>query len=396
MIGFDRSPSAPQVWAVEDTTAQVTWGNLPAGSVTALSDGGAVTVEHHGGPGAIEVEGLDPGRSSTIGLKWLGGTTTLDVTTLPSPTGEPLTRFATVSDLHLGSRRWGALKTMTEAKAPYAIGSDEPFAYRCAHAAISEAQRWGAELLVIKGDAVQHETPEDFAELGRLVDSASDLPMLLVPGNHDVDKGGDLPTSVGNRGLAYTTGVDWIDLPGVRVIAADTTVPGSGYGSLDRIRTDLIDAVSSAPGPVFIGLHHQLQPGRIPRHWPVGVTAPSSLDFLDELDRLAVPTILSSGHTHRNRSRQFGGVLTTEVASTKDWPGVWAGYRVHEDCIMQVVRRVAAKDAIAWTEYSGGALIGLWARWAPGPMTQRCLSVPVSDRTSLTPSSDNQPAQKPA
>ncbi len=373
MIRFGPADSPPQVWAVEDNAVQITWGNLPPGPVTAKTDDGETTVEHAGGPGGLNLHGLRADSDHRIGLIWPDGNTTLRATTLPSPPGELLCRFATISDLHLGAYRWGALNTMIE-KAHY----EAPHPYRCASAAIEEATTWGAELLVIKGDAAQHESAADFNQLGQLVDEHRRLPMLLIPGNHDVDgRGGDtdsIPLAVGQRELPFTRGVDRFDLPGVRVIVADTSIPNRGRGDLDRNAPIIIEEAARSDRPVFIGLHHQLQAHRIPRHWPIGIAADESDRFLDALGGLEQPVIVSSGHTHRNRARTRADVLVTEVGSTKDWPGVWAGYAVHEGGIRQVVRRIARPDAIAWTEYSRGALNGLWAMWSPGALAQRCIS----------------------
>lgn len=380
MIRFGPTASPPQVWAIEDTSLQLTWGDLPPGPVTATSDHGETTVEHGGGPGGLLIDGLPPDSPVSIKLSWSGGSLVLNATTVPAPPGELLARFATISDLHLGARRWGALKTMTD-KSDFEV----PHPYRCASAAVAEAVEWGAELLMIKGDAAQHECDADFAQVAKLVDQFPDLPMLLIPGNHDVDgeSTGTIPLTIGRRLLPYTRKVDRVDLPGARILAADTSLPGRGRGTLARTRASILDEAASSDRPIFLGVHHQLQPGRIPRYWPAGISAPESTDFLDELDRLDIPVIVSSGHTHRNRSRMHRRVLMTEVASTKDWPGVWAGYAVHEGGIRQVIRRIMQPEAIVWTEYSRGALNGLWSMWSPGPIEQRCLSHPWARRSHL-------------
>lgn len=367
---FGPEFSPPQVWAVEDTTIQLAWGNLPSGQVRAQTDDGATSVEHRGGAGALELTGLRPGCAHTVELAWDGGSSTFAVTTLTPPPGELLSRFATISDLHLGARAWGALRTMSDES-----GHPVPYPYRCAAAATAEAARWGAELLIIKGDAAQHENGRDFAEVGRLVDQFGELPMLLIPGNHDVDgRGGTIPRTVGQRALPYTRGVATVDLPGIRLAVADTTIARRGRGSLVRNEAALLEAVADAPGPSFVGLHHQLQTTRIPRYWPIGIGGVESAAFIARLSALNRSVMISSGHTHRNRKRLEHGILISEVASTKDWPCVWAGYAVYEGGIRQVIRRIADPDAISWAEYSRGALHGLWGFWSPGPPDNRCFS----------------------
>ncbi|MEM8924321.1 MAG: metallophosphoesterase [Actinomycetota bacterium] len=369
-----RSPLAPsrlQVWAVEDNSAQLTWGHLPAGEITAWTGDVRVTVEHRGGPGTLTIGGLRPGTRHRIDVGWHGGRTQVVATTLTPPPGELLCRFATVSDLHLGATRWGALHQMRDRS-----GLETPFAVRCARAAIADAVDWGAELLVVKGDAAHHQYQPHFDLVADLLDEFDDLPMLLIPGNHDVDgrPGDPLPAKVGRRGLPFLRRPDCTDLPGIRIIVADTTVPGRGVGSLAQVGDDILELAARTRQPVFLGIHHQLERHRIPDHYPLGIPAPSSNDFLSELVRINARSLVSSGHTHRNRSRRHDSLAVTEVASTRDWPGVWAGYAVYEGGIRQVVRRVSGHDAVGWHEYSRRALLGLWAWWSSGPLDQRCFS----------------------
>lgn len=371
-----RSPVAPsplQVWAVEDTSLQLTWGALPPGGVVAETEHSGIEVEHRGGPGGLVLHGLVPASAQDVRVRWEGGEATLSTRTLAPPPGDVLGRVATVSDLHLGATRFGALRTMTER-----LGAEEhPHPWRCAVAAIDEARHWGADLLVVKGDVAHHQRAEDFAEAGALLDRFPDLEVLLLPGNHDVDGASDvpLPATLGQRGVPYVRGVAHRDLAGLRVIGADTTVPGKGPGRLSSVVDGVLDAARSAGGPVLVALHHQLQRRRVATHWPPGISGEEADRFLDQLEAANPQAMVTTGHSHRNRARRHGGIVITEVASTKDWPGVWAGYAIHEGGVRQVVRRTQAPDAIAWTEYSRAALLGLWDRWSPGTLHERCFTV---------------------
>ena len=369
-------PSAPQVWAVEDTSIQLTWGLLPPGVVEAtLADPNGqrrtVSIDHAGGPGTVELAGLIPTTPYGIELVSSAGTTALSASTLPSPGGRSLCRIATISDLHLGSRRWGFSKTMVDRS-----GRPDPFPMRCARAAINEAIEWGAELLIVKGDGAHHQAAFDFNLLGELLDEFPELPVLLIPGNHDVDGRTDdpVPAKVGARGIPFVRNVAVEDLPGLRVIVADSTVPGSGSGSVDRIRPDVVELAAETGGPYLLALHHQLQSFRWPTAYPPGIPAPSSTELVADLIDGNPRGLVTSGHTHRNRARRHGPLVATEVGSTRDWPGVWAGYAVHEEGIRQVVRRAAAPGAITWHEYSRNALLGWWSKWAVGRLDQRCFT----------------------
>jgi 3',5'-cyclic-AMP phosphodiesterase len=360
-----------QIWALEDTSVQLTWGALPPGPITALAGGAQVVLDHPGGPGSLELSGLSPRTALTIKIAWNGGRTQIETQTLPAPPGPLLCRIATVSDLHLGSSHWGASKLMLDRS-----GHPVPYPERCARAALAEAVAWGAELLVIKGDAVHHQLDDHFAQLGQLLDELPELPVLLIPGNHEVDAQPPcpLPAKVGTRGVPYVEVAACEDLPGIRVVVGNSTVPGRGAGSIDAAADDLADLVAMASGPFLLGLHHHFQQQRFPTYYPPGIAAPASNRFLDRLARINQPGLVTSGHTHRNRSRRHGPLVVTEVASSRDWPGVWAGYAVHEGGIRQVVRRVAASDAISWHEYSRRALFGGWELWAQGRLTQRCFT----------------------
>ena len=43
------------------------------------------------------------------------------------------------------------------------------------------------------------------------------------------------------------------------------------------------------------------------------------------------------------------GAESIEVGCVKDFPGVWAEYRVYEGGVMQVVHRVSTPDALGWS-----------------------------------------------
>ena len=317
------------------------------------------------------VDGLNPDTQYQMNLTWSGGSTSLSLRTLRTPPGPLLAKIATVSDLHIGARRWGASKLMVDTS-----GHPVPPPTRCARAAITEAIEWGAELLIIKGDAVHHQDASHFSQLGDLLDEFPQLPMILLPGNHDVDQSSQdpVPTHIGNRKLSYVSHAETYDIDGITVIGANTTMPGRGRGTVGPIAESVCELTSSSSQPTFVALHHQLQLRPIPTHYPLGVPRAESRPFLKALAKANPQTLVSSGHTHRNRRQSHGTMITSEVAATRDWPGVWAGYSVHSGGISQLVRRVSAPDAIVWHEYSRRALFGIWGSWSSGPIDQRCFS----------------------
>lgn len=354
---------------------QLAWGRLPVGPVaaTARLGGRAVAeaqIDHPGGPGVLDLEGLTPGRRYEIDIRSASGSVIEQARTPMPPPGAELYRFATISDLHLGSDHFGFFKRMVDRSDHH-----EPFAFRSAVSAIEAARAWGAEHVVIKGDAAHHSRTSDFELVGRLVDHFADVSISLLPGNHDVDqRETSLPAQVGRRGIAYEPAVSALDRPGVRLVLGDTTITGAGPGTLQRVGDDLIDAAASSDRGVVIVVHQQLQRRDPVRYWPPGIPGHEADSFLDRLASARGDAVITSGHTHRNRARRHGGLLISEVAATHHWPGVWAGYAVHEGGIRQVVRRIGGDDIIHWHEYSKNAVLSVWQHYAVGRLDQRCLS----------------------
>ena len=353
---------------------QLAWGSLPAGSLTATAVGGGASmtaiIEHPGGAGGIDIDGLHPATSYEVAVEVAGTRRTCSAQTLSPPPGAELYRFATISDMHLGSDHFGASKRMRDRS-----DHPDPFALRSASNAINAAVAWGAEHIVIKGDAAHHARPEDFELLGQLVDRHNDVAMTLLPGNHDNDlRAMPLPESVGTRALRYERSVSHLDVPGLRIVVGDTTTAGVGPGTLESIGDALVTAAAESPSDnAFVAVHQQLQVHDPNRYWPPGIPSDQSDPFLDRLHQERPGSVVTSGHTHRNRSRRHKSVLITEVAATHHWPGVWAGYAVHEGGIRQVVRRIVDTDIVEWHEYSKNAVGSIWGRYAPGPLKQRCL-----------------------
>jgi predicted phosphodiesterase len=364
------------VFAVEDTTAQLTWSTLGPGTARFRGAGPDVTVEVGGGPGAVVLEGLAPGHchqvSVTVDRQPVGAP--LCFRTLRPPPGAELCRVATVSDLHLGIRAFGFLATIVERPWP-AVQHPE----RCARAAITEAAAWGASLLVVKGDVTQDGTRQQWADAGRVL-GASPIPTVLIPGNHDRGPKRSVEPWVAAHdvGLRMVRGVESFDHQGLRLVLADSTLPARHGGRTSHLLDDLADALSTSrggPSGALLTLHHQLQRTPWPEGWPPGVAPWQALPLLQMVLATRRSTFITTGHTHRHRRHRHGPLTITQVGSTKDFPGVWAGYAVHEGGIRQVVRRVSAPDAMIWTERTREAVNGAWPWIGAGHRNYRCMSV---------------------
>ena len=160
----------------------------------------------------------------------------------------------------------------------------------------------------------------------------------------------------------------------MNLVLVDTTKPAQHRGAVHHVQDAVIDLLRSSPLPAFLALHHHGERHAVPLFLPRGIPHHEIDAFLDAVRWARPATMVSSGHTHRHRRREVGTVVVTEVGSTKDFPGTWAGYVVHEGGIRQVVRRVAEPDLLRWTDRSARAAFGAWGLWSPGLRSHRCFS----------------------
>ncbi len=363
-----------RVFAVEDDRIQLDWRSLPAGLLEVDVPGAPpVRVEIAAGPGALEITGLTPDAAGTASVR-LGDDVALELAfrTLPPPVGEVLARIATISDLHVGTPGFDLRERMLD------DDPTDPHPQRCGRAAIDEAAAWGAERLVVKGDITASNRAPQWQAAGEML-AGSPMPVRTLAGNHDTylpDGHADPDAASAAAGIPIARGVEVHDIGGLRLVLLDTTIAGRGHGRVAHVRTEAADAVHDAAGGALVLMHHHVQPLPIAYHWPPGIPSQEGLPFLRDLARANPCTFVSSGHTHRNRRRPHQVLTITEVGSVKDYPGVWAGYVVSEGGIRQVLRRVAAPSAIAWTERTGDAVFGTWRHWSTGTLQDRCFAVP--------------------
>lgn len=365
-------------FAVDDGSIQLTWRHLRPGTLRLRVADVARELAVGAGPGSVVLAGLPPGRLLTVHASGdaLPAPRRLAVRTLARLPGEELCRVATISDLHLGAVAFGQQGTIRERPRPEVLHPQ-----RCAAAAVDEAVAWGAQHLFAKGDLTNLGQPDQWRDYAALVHRAP-VPFDAIPGNHDQVVGwyaGALAPDDAAKafGLSIADPVLVRDLPGLRVVLADSTVNRRHGGTLRRATEELVAAVADADraGGVLVLVHHQLQPHVVSEGWPTGIPKAESFALLERLGAVHPHVLVSSGHTHRHRRWGHAGVTATQVGSTKDYPGVWAGYVAHEGGLRQIVRRVAVPDCLAWTDHSRRAALGAWSVVAPGRLDARCFDL---------------------
>jgi 3',5'-cyclic AMP phosphodiesterase CpdA len=197
--------------------------------------------------------------------------------------------------------------------------------------------------------------------------------MHHVRGNHDAM----LDASMAVNGAPFA-----IERDGVTLAILDTVRPGLERGQVTAEQLAWLDDLAAGPrdrGPVFVFGHHHL--------WDLDATERSEEYFgINPEDSEALGRVFArherivgywAGHTHRNRVRRSAkarNIPCVEISATKDYPGVWAEYRVYEHGFTQIVRRISAPAALEWTERTRPMFAGLYRAYAIGPLGHRCFT----------------------
>jgi 3',5'-cyclic-AMP phosphodiesterase len=355
-----RSLKRVEVFAVGTGEAQLIVRRHKGSSIVLAGSTTAITDDVQ----SVRVSGLTPGTKYPVSMN---GRPVAHVRTLPA-VGPIRSKVATLSDLHVGETGFAFL--------PRRVSSADPargHPMTCLRAAIAEINAWGPDLVVAKGDLAHRPNQvlydllaEAFAELN--------APLVLMPGNHDGGnrQGIAIADALGVHGLVPVATTDFRDLPGARVIALNSVKAGLGAGWLDETVVDEVLALARTDRPLLVFAHHQLMRRSVAYYWPPGVPSDAARPFLDRLTDVNRSALVSSGHTHRHRRWNRGPIVVTEVGSTKDHPGTWAGYELYDDAVAQSVWRIGEPAALAWTESVANSVGGVWGHWSSGRRSQRC------------------------
>lgn len=331
--------------------------------LTTVSESTAVL---HDGARVVRVEGLAPDREHTVeGVRFR---------TLPRPPGLLLCKVATVSDLHLGETECGRYEGVDLGPPLKAGPGEPPYPETMARAAAAEMVDAGVEVVVAKGDLTASAAPEQleafFDALGPLGDR-----LHWTNGNHDVgppEGPGHTPPPVGRPAT------ELIEVPGARLAVLDTAVAGQTGGRVSEEQLAWLDdlgADADGSGPVLVFGHHPLYDHAA---FTAGLDADDSDRLVEVFARRPALVGYFAGHSHRNFVRRLeptGAVPWAEVGATKDFPGVWAEYRIFEGGVLQVVHRISAPEALAWTERTRAMFGGLYPSYSFGAIGDRCYRV---------------------
>jgi len=297
--------------------------------------------------------------------------------TLARPPGELLCRFATVNDVHFGEVVCGYTEGMDMGATFSVPEGAEPYPEMMNRHAIAEMDAIDPAAVVVKGDLTADGTPEEYQRFCDFYEPAFGDRLHHIRGNHESYHhqhfGPDGP---------YT-----VALPGVLLAVIDTCIDGRPTGQVDaQTLTWLRDTATEADPdtPVLVFGHHQCWNPES-RSRPEGYFGINPDDSERLVEVFAAHPNLSgyfAGHTHRNRVRRFTAtrdVPWVEVASVKEFPGMWAEYRVYEGGITQVGRRIGHPEAMAWAEKTRPMYHGLFEEYSWGSLDDRCMVVTTTN-----------------
>lgn len=320
------------------------------------------------GPQSEVFDGLPPDRDVTI-----AGRT---VRTLPRR-GELLARVATVNDVHFGETVCGHVDGMDAWETFTSLPGEPPYPEVMNAAAVADIAAFEPDVVVAKGDLTADGSPEQYERFLEVYGAAFGDRLVHVRGNHE---------SFHHLARAAWPTQERV-VPGAVLAVLDTSRDGAINGHLSAEQLEWLDELGArADRPVLVFGHHPVwNPAEEPRHDGTFGIVPDDTEAL-----LAVfarrPRLLGyfAGHTHRNKAVRFPevpGAVFAEVACVKDYPGSWAEYRIYEDLVLQVHRRITAPEALTWTERTRGMFGGTYPAYARGRAADRCFAVDAAARS---------------
>ncbi len=211
-------------------------------------------------------------------------------------------RVLQLTDPHLFADRAGVLRdrnsfdTLSDAVAHY------------------DASGWTADLVYLTGDLVQDDSRGAYRNLREIID-AMNLPVQLVPGNHDV------PELVAQE-LGDYVHCGSLERAGWQLIGIDSQDPGRASGRIGETELARLDRLlAGGDAPVAIFLHHP--PVDLGSVWLDGVGLDDRDAFLELVRGYPRVKLIVFGHVHQaydNRDEMLR-ILGTPSTTRQFLPG---------------------------------------------------------------------------
>lgn len=166
------------------------------------------------------------------------------------------------------------------------------------------------DLLLISGDLADRGLPEEYAHLRALL-AGLGLPVLMLPGNHDVRAAMIAGLDLGPHARTGDGFVQFLaDLGGLRLIGLDTLVSGQSAGALCETRLAFLEEALATAGhrPVVIAMHHPPFDSGI-AHMDRIRLSEGAERFRAIVGRHAGIERILCGHHHRPIQARFAGTM---------------------------------------------------------------------------------------
>ena len=196
------------------------------------------------------------------------------------------------------------------------LADDRPERWRALDAVVDAAADRGADALLLAGDLLDR-GGDHRALRARVRETLDDAPcpVLLLPGNHDLEAYAPGQDWGGPVRLMLSTPVHSVEVAGLRVVGVPFPRERSSFA---RIRRHVEERLSEREGPAVLALHGTLVDASAPR-----IQTESQADEPDdpyfpvrtgELAGLDVAYV-ALGHYHRSEVRDAGGVTVAYAGS---------------------------------------------------------------------------------
>ncbi|MFK7760390.1 MAG: metallophosphoesterase [Phycisphaerales bacterium] len=207
------------------------------------------------------------------------------------------TRVLNITDLHVIPEIGGEI---------YGVDS-----YMSLERVVERGLSLNPDLVIVTGDMVEHGDTESYNRVRHLL-SSFDLPVFVLPGNHDLPERMKHDLCGGNIHC-----VDFYDHDGWRLIFLDSHVEGKGYGKLSADQQLMIHKAleESSSLQVLVALHHT----PIAPCPSFNCQLTGAREFLEDLSLWPNVRAVLAGHAHVECDARYKHihVMTTPATSAQ-------------------------------------------------------------------------------
>jgi len=170
------------------------------------------------------------------------------------------------------------------------------------------ARDWRADIVYLTGDLVQDDSRQAYRNLRAAVDRL-DLPVYVVPGNHDV------PELIADELPGYRVCAT-LDQAGWRLIGIDTHEAGTASGRIGADELERLKTLLESAGGRHVAIFQHHPPVDTGSAWLDGIGLVDRDAFLAVVGREAAVRLIVFGHVHQVLDCDAAGLRIVGTPST--------------------------------------------------------------------------------